>query len=132
MKASDACFRGRWRIVDSEMWALDALDLVKPAEISFGADQGGELQMIALGADVDYRVVERDGRSRVEFLWSGFDDGDPCCGRGFAELDGDRIVGMLFIHRGDQSSFVAERWSPGHDRRPTSRSRRRAPKRARA
>ena len=84
MKAGGAEFLGRWRIVDTEMWDLADLDLLGPAELSFGADQGGELRLLALRADVDYRGAERDGRPRVEFSWSGFDDGDPACGRGFA------------------------------------------------
>jgi hypothetical protein len=122
MSVGDANICGRWRIVETEGWNQDALDLVGPAEISFGADGGGELKMIAIGADVDYLVSERNGRARVEFSWSGFDDGDPSCGRGFAERAGDRLVGMLFIHRGDASSFLAEPWRSEDDRRPTSRS----------
>jgi len=113
------------------MWDLEALDLVEAAEISFGPEGGGELKMIALGADVDYRVIDGNGHPRVEFSWSGFDDDKPISGRGFADHGGNRIVGMLFIHRGDESSFVAERWSPGDDRRPTSHGTRRAPKQAR-
>lgn len=131
MSGNDADFRGRWRIVETEAWDRDALDLVAPAEISFGADQVGELRMIAIGADVDYRVTELNGRARVEFSWSGFDDGDPSSGRGFAEREGDRLVGTLFIHCGDESSFLAEPRKSGDDRRPTSPSSRRAPRRAR-
>jgi len=124
MKPGEADFLGRWRIIATEMWDLDALDLVERAEIFFGPEMGGELRMIAIGADVDYRVVDRGGHPRVEFSWSGFDDGDPISGRGYADRTGDLIVGMLHIHRGDQSSFVAERLSSGDDRRPTSRRKR--------
>ena len=101
--------RGRWRIVQSDMWDQDALDLIKPAEISFGSQHRGRLRMIAIDASLDYRVTEESGQARVEFSWSGSDEGDPIYGRGFAEQDGDRIVGKLFIHNGDESSFVANR-----------------------
>lgn len=131
MTRTDVDFRGQWRIVETEGWDRDALDLVGPASITFGADGGGELRMIAIGADVDFRIAMRDGRSCVEFSWSGFDDGDPTCGRGFAERKGEDLVGRLFIHRGDESSFVAQRWSPADDRRPARRSSQRARKGAR-
>ena len=47
---------GAWRITDSELWDRDALDLVEDAFVRFGPQQLGELAMIALRADVDYRL----------------------------------------------------------------------------
>jgi hypothetical protein len=45
-----------------------------------------------------------------EFSWEGFDDGSPACGRGWAALGtAGRLVGHIFIHKGDDSGFVAER-----------------------
>jgi hypothetical protein len=42
--------------------------------------------------------------------WEGFDDGSPASGRGWATLDtAGRLVGRIFIHKGDDSGFVAER-----------------------
>jgi hypothetical protein len=98
-------FHGRWRIIESSAWASDALDLDGPAEIAFDNDSFGKLRMIAIRADIDHRVAG----DRVEFSWSGFDERDPISGRGFADLVDDRLTGRLFIHRGDESSFVARR-----------------------
>jgi hypothetical protein len=101
---------GRWRIVETEIWDRDALDLVVPAHITFGHNGLGEMQLIAIGASIDYRVEPRGGGAlAVEFSWSGFDEMDPSSGRGRATIDGDTMHGTLFIHRGDQSSFVAKR-----------------------
>jgi hypothetical protein len=100
---------GRWRIVETEMWDRDALDLVVPAHITFGRNGVGEMQLIAIGASVDYRVEERGGAPVVEFSWSGFDEMDPSSGRARARIEGDTMRGKLFIHQGDQSSFVAKR-----------------------
>lgn len=102
-------FVGRWRIVETEVWDCDALDLLVPAHITFGRDGLGEMQMIAIGASVDYRVATRGSRPHVEFSWSGYDDSDPSCGRGWARLDGEKLIGELFIHQGDDTTFVATR-----------------------
>ena len=39
---------GRWRIVETELWASDALNLVAPAFIEFGEDGSGRLGFIAV------------------------------------------------------------------------------------
>lgn len=100
---------GRWRIVETEMWDQESLDLVVPAHITFNRNGLGEMQMIAIGASVDYRVEERGGAPVVEFSWSGFDEMEPTSGRGWASVEGDTMHGKLFIHQGDESSFVAKR-----------------------
>ena len=52
----------------------------------------------------------RDGTACAEFSWEGFDDGSPASGRGWAALGtAGRLVGHIFIHKGDDSGFVAER-----------------------
>jgi hypothetical protein len=101
---------GRWRVTSTELWDRDALDLIEEAFVRFGPDQAGELAMIALRADVDYRLAKKDGTPSVEFSFEGDDDGDPCSGRGWAALgDDDVLRGRLYIHRGDDSAFEAER-----------------------
>lgn len=101
---------GAWRITDTELWDRDPLDLVEDAFIRFGPEQLGELSMIALRADVDYRLETQDGKPSVEFSFEGDDEGDPRSGRGWATLDEDDVLrGRLYIHRGDDSAFEAER-----------------------
>jgi len=102
-------FLGRWRIIESEMWDRDALDLVVPAHITFGKGGLGEIELIAIGASIDFRVEDRYGTPRVEFSWSGYDDSDQACGRGWACLAGEMLTGQLFIHQGDDSTFVARK-----------------------
>lgn len=101
---------GTWRITRTELWDQEALDLVEPAFIRFAAEDIGELSMIALHADVDFRVAGKEAPPRVEFSFVGDDDGSPCAGRGTAVLgDDDVLRGRLYIHRGDDSAFEAER-----------------------
>jgi hypothetical protein len=67
------------------------------------------MELVAIGASIDYRVVRRDGASMVEFTWAGFDEMNPTSGRGWAWIDGNMMSGKLFVHQGDESSFVARR-----------------------
>ena len=47
---------------------------------------------------------------RAEFSWQGNDEGDSVCGRGRVTLGtAGHLVGHFYIHRGDNSRFVAER-----------------------
>jgi hypothetical protein len=56
----------------------------------------------------------------VEFSWSGVDDRDDASGRGVAHLEPDgALVGRIFIHCGDDSSFTARRF--GEPLKPSRR-----------
>jgi len=130
-------FVGYWRITEMEVWDEDYLDLVVPAFIEFDREQMGQFQFGTVRGWLDCRFGERDGAAAVDFSWEGENDNDPGCGRGWGVLRGERLEGRLYIHRGDDSAFVASRTarpvSPkrrGHRwaaRRLTSASRRRPP-----
>ncbi len=113
MKAEPA-FHGDWRITETEVWARDALDLVQPAFIKFEDEGMGEFAMIAIRGALHCYFGERDGKPLVEFSWEGEDEGDARCGRGWGTIDTDGVMrGRFFIHRGDDSGFVAERAKAG-------------------
>jgi len=109
MKSEKNPFYGRWSIVKTAMWDADALNMLVPAHISFGDNLLGEMELIAIGAAIDYRVIDRDGQRQVEFSWSGYDDSEPVCGRGWGRISGDVLSGYLFIHQGDDTTFEAHR-----------------------
>lgn len=108
---------GNWRIVETELWDLDDLDTVTPARLSLNRNHEGHLSFIAVEAQLDYRVVVRDGLPAIEFSFGGFDEGDAVMGRGWAVLDGERLRGRLFFHQGDDSSFLAVRQHEATSRR---------------
>ena len=110
-------FLGEWRITATGLWTAADLDGFGPAHITFGASRRGELALIAIDADIDYRVEDRGGKPAVEFSWQGSDDGQPASGRGWALLGNGQIAGRLFIHHGDETAFTAKR-TPS--RRPRS------------
>lgn len=101
-------FAGPWRIVEMDQW--EDLDLLEPAHITFIGKDGGELAFVAVEADLDVRYGSRDGSACAEFSWEGSDDNSNASGRGWAALGtAGRLVGHIFIHKGDDSGFVAER-----------------------
>ena len=112
---------GVWRIVDTELWDLDDLDLLEPAHLTLEPDGLGALRLLAIEADLDYRIVERDGRPAVEFSFDGSDEGYRISGRGWAILHGEQLRGRIFLHRGDDSGFTASRREEGSARRRRGR-----------
>ena len=103
-----SAFAGRWRITEMDQW--DEIDLLGSAHIAFTGKHGGKLEFLAIEADLDVRYGSRDGAACAEFSWEGFDDGTPASGRGWVALGtAGRLVGHIFVHKGDDSGFVAER-----------------------
>lgn len=100
---------GTWRIVETDLWDVDDLDVMDPAHLTLEPKGHGRLGLLAIEADLDYRVVQREGLPAIEFSFEGFDEGDQISGRGWAILDGEQLRGHLFIHQGDDSGFTAAR-----------------------
>lgn len=117
-RATTPSFLGRWRIVETEVWEQDALDMVTRAHITFIEEQLGHFQMIAVDGGIDCRFHG----SRVEFSWIGDDDGDRTRGRGWAEIQHDGTMrGRVYFHQGDDSAFTAKRDDHGASRKKAAR-----------
>lgn len=102
---------GTWRIVDMDAWDLDAIELLGPARIEVTTDGLGQFRFIAVEGDIDWKSTTTDA-DRIEFSWTGNDEGDPVSGRGFATVDDvGELVGHLYFHHGDDSEFRAVRHS---------------------
>jgi hypothetical protein len=102
-----------------DLWDQEALDLIRPAFIEFATQRTGRLCFIAVEGSIDWREMQRDGRSGVEFTWEGRDEDDPASGRGWAMLEEDgSLRGHLYFHLGDDSGFQAVRadGQPGSQR----------------
>jgi len=83
---------GTWRIVETELWDVDDLDLIEPAHLTLEPKGDGRLGLLA-----------------IEFSFEGADEGDRISGRGWAILDEEQLRGRLFFHHGDDSGFTAHR-----------------------
>lgn len=100
---------GRWRIVETDLWDQEHLDVVAPASIEFKPDRTGRFGFIAVSGWMDWRNEPADV-SRVEFSWEGTDEGDQVSGRGWARVRDDGCLhGHIYFHLGDDTGFRAER-----------------------
>jgi hypothetical protein len=105
-------FLGTWRIVEMSTWSPKAFDMEGPAFIELGEDGSGRFRFLAVIGWLDCRYSVRSGDPCVEFSWEGHDDRAPASGRGWARVArGGDIVGEIFMHRGDDSTFRAVRTS---------------------
>ena len=97
---------GRWRIVSSDLWERDYLDLVDPAFIDIGRSGRRRAGVGAVTASLDLSY----SRTIVFFTFEGCDEDDEVTGSGSAELleDGTLEVEISF-HRGDDTVLRAER-----------------------
>src|SRR5215217_5842237 len=95
--------RGKWRIVEMDLWDTDAIDLLGPAFIEFNGRRGS-FRFIAVECSMDVRSLPERTERDAEFSFDGFDDGDPTTGRGWASLAGDgSLTGRIYFHMGDDS-----------------------------
>jgi hypothetical protein len=101
---------GKWRITEMELWDQEYIDLMGPGHLTVKADGDGELRFGAIEAWIDCRVEQVNGVERLEFSFEGGDEGDPICGRGWAEVKGKIMSGRIYLHMGDDSSFTATRF----------------------
>jgi hypothetical protein len=105
---------GRWRIVEMDLWDLEAIDLLEPAFIEFRRDRTGQFRFIAVEGSMDCAHGKRDGRPSADFTWEGNDEGDRASGRGWAVLEQDgSLRGHIYFHLGDDSGFRAVRAEGG-------------------
>ncbi|RJQ78549.1 MAG: hypothetical protein C4519_11990 [Desulfobacteraceae bacterium] len=102
-------FYGYWRIVEMEMWDQEFIDAEVPGYIEFNKHEMGLFQFGYLRGSMDCRFSKKDNKDFVEFSWEGNDEMDPALGRGFASIEGDVLIGHLFIHEGDDSEFKAKK-----------------------
>ena len=99
--------RGKWRIVEMDLWDADAIDLLGPAFIEFNGRRGS-FRFIAVECSMDVRSLAERTERDAEFSFDGFDDGDPTTGRGWASLAEDgSLTGRIYFHMGDASGFRA-------------------------
>ena len=91
----------RPRIVESDIWDVDDLDLVDPTTILFEVDGHGEFQACM---DFEYALTF------VFFRWAGCDESDEVTGSGSAELNDDgALENELSFDNDDDRVLTARR-----------------------
>ena len=100
-------FTGKWRITEMEVWDQDYVDMEVPGYIRIGSDGTGQFQFGLVSGDIDGRVEQSGSAPRFEFSWSGQDECNPACGRGWAIIEDGELKGRIYLHLADDSAFRA-------------------------
>jgi len=102
-------------------WDEDYFNEEVQAYIEFEANGTGNFQFGYVTGYMDWRPTTRGGKPAVEWTWEGGDgaDGTPETGRGWGMLEDDELHGMIVIHLGDESGFVAKK--PKAKKQPTKK-----------
>ena len=91
--------KGKWRIVEMEVWDASYLDMMEPAYIHFDGKAGGEF---AFGC-VTGRIHNPAANKSADCTWQGNDEMDEASGDGWAELQEDgSLTGEIRFHNGDE------------------------------
>lgn len=114
MARHQSLIEGRWRIVETELWDQEALDLVVPAYVRFDRSGLGEMELIAIGASIDYRVEQRDGACVLEFSSTSKTPRPPDGAAPYPQRGRPRQRGFRNVERGtDQVAGEAPaQWAP--------------------
>ena len=98
---------GSYEIIEMSEWGKEDIDLVEPGYIRIKGNRGAP-RFICVDGDMDIRK-EKSGS--YKFSWDDNDECDPSNGFGEFTCDGDTLTGKIYIHDGDDSSFVAKKAS---------------------
>lgn len=83
--------------------------MLEPGHIQIDSDGMGFLKFGAIQSEIDCRAETIGKFERLQFSFSGVDDGSPISGRGWCTVQGDTMEGTIFFHQGDESGFTASR-----------------------
>ncbi|MEW6586620.1 MAG: hypothetical protein AB1442_13565 [Nitrospirota bacterium] len=100
---------GKWRINHMDQWDTDYIDMEVPGHMKINKDGTGHFQFGLVIGEMDCRIEIQNVNERLEFTWSGHDEGDEMSGRGWAEVDKKEMKGWIYIHLGDDSGFKARK-----------------------
>lgn len=108
--APGTAFVGKWRIVEMDAFDEDYFEMEGPAQIEFDKKRTGRFHFGLVSGEMDCRFSTEGEASLVEFSWDGNDEHHPAMGRGRAVIGDDgKMRGRIFIHRADDTGFVAEK-----------------------
>ena len=90
----------------------DELDQFDPAIIEFKRGGEGAFNFLAVEAEIDWDTDEPEDYGRIDFIWTGFDDGTEEFGRGWAVCDGQELNGEIIFFKGDRFRILAHEMKP--------------------
>jgi len=103
-------FSGTWHIYEMGNWDEDYFNMEVQAYIEIDEKGAGDFQFGLVTGQIDGEVVKDQSGEKLEFTWEGGDENDEASGSGWLRLqDKNTLEGKIKFHRGDSSSFLANR-----------------------
>jgi hypothetical protein len=101
-------FEGIWHITKMENWDEDYFNMEVQAYLEIDERGSGDFQFGLVTGAIDGELTTDKLGEKLEFTWEGGDD--RASGSGWLRLkDDNTLEGMIKIHGGDSSLFLAER-----------------------
>jgi hypothetical protein len=82
-----------------------AIDLTEMGYVRISGKKG-EIHFICVDGQMDIRKA---GNNKFKFSWDGSDECDAASGFGDFTYKDDILIGRIYFHNGDDSSFRAKR-----------------------
>lgn len=105
-------FVGQWRVIELQGFDADYVDLCGPAKVKISTRGMGRMNFGAVEVELDCKMDDRDEKV-LRFSFEGADEGDPISGHGYCLVEGNKMIGRLFRHLGDDFGFKAKRMGKG-------------------
>ena len=96
---------GKYEIIEMELWNKKDIDLVEMGYIKVSGKRG-EFHFICVDGQMNIR---KDENNNYKFSWEGNDECDLASGFGDFTYKADTLIGRIYFHDGDDSSFIARK-----------------------
>ena len=93
---------GKYEIIEMELWNKEDIDLTETGYFEIDGNSGC-LHFIC----VDGNMNIKNKKDKYVFSWEGNDECDPASGHGEFIYENDMLIGRIYFHEGDSSSFKA-------------------------
>ncbi|MGL4462621.1 MAG: hypothetical protein ACRC1K_10730 [Planctomycetia bacterium] len=100
-------FIGRWRITEMDQWDQDYVNEEEDGYVEFTKNLGGGFHFGYVYGDMSCTLESDGGPPKIEWTFDGNDEMDHVMGRGWARIENGVLVGKIYFHHGDQSTFTA-------------------------
>ena len=98
---------GKWRLIQTELWPQDFIDLREPGYIELKPDGRGTMVFGTVKLELDWKAGKEH---RLDFAFNGFNGTDEVSGEGWVKVRSGEIFGNVKSVRGGTTGFVGERW----------------------
>ena len=96
---------GKYEIIEMELWDKKDIDLIEMGYIRISGEKG-DFHFICVDGQMDIRTVEKNN---FKFSWDGCDECNRARGFGDFTYKDDILIGRIYFHDGDDSSFIARK-----------------------